>query len=390
MEYLGIIISGTMGAGKSDIARKLCEKSPHFQLCKAVTTREQRQEGISEYDYVSEDIFTSHRNAGELLADIKYSEKYYVILSSSVKAIIDSKKIPILVVAPKCVKTINEKMFGSNQHYLSFFIDSEENNLNDRLERRDGYNKSEANKLRRDDRAYAPEANYLLQNNGEINDVVELIFSIWEFRHTGGLLPHRIIQLMLKCGILLKNADINKIQGASYDLTLGDDYCQNGAIDEITPYKPYINIAPGDYAVVSSKEIANFPKDVAGRYDLTVSSFVKGLILSNGPQVDPGFSGALLCTLFNASNTEISFGREDHYATIEFIKLIEPTFPYKGQYQNKEAFWQYIKEKSSPGLYAEIKKLQEDINMLKQEKWYIKNLPLVLAVLAIIIAVIKS
>ncbi|MGB7788953.1 hypothetical protein, partial [Methanoregula sp.] len=104
-------------------------------------------------------------------------------------------------------------------------------------------------------------------------------------------------------------------------------------------------------------------------------------------------SGALLCILFNSSNKDISLRRGDKFASIEFIKLIEPTIPYSGHYQNKTVLWDYIKEKSSPGvifdLRREIKSLEREIDTLKNEKWYIKIIPLVISIFALIVAIYK-
>jgi len=73
------------------------------------------------------------------------------------------------------------------------------------------------------------------------------------------------------------------VQGASYDLTLGDEYFNNGNIKTLNDRNPFIKMKPGEYVLVSSKEIARLPKDIAGRFDITVSLFCKGVILSNGP-----------------------------------------------------------------------------------------------------------
>jgi deoxycytidine triphosphate deaminase len=393
MNFIGIIISGTRGSGKTAITRKLCEQFPIFEQCKSVTTRERRPDDKDEYDYIPDSDFIEYRTQGKLITDVDYGGIKYGILSNSVQTIFDAKKIPLLVVAPECVKSLNNNEQRFNRQYLSFFVDTDDTILESRLQARQHFEKVLEDTQRKDDRNYESDIHYSIKNNGDLKDIVDLIQYIWEYRNSGGLLPKKAINLMIKGGLLLINADLNKVQGASYDLRLGDDYCQNGEIQTLSPTKSIIVLEPGNYAIVSSLEIANFPKDIAGRYDLTVGNFIKGIILSNGPQVDPGFSGALLCTLFNSSNKDVSLRRGDKFASIEFIKLIEPTLPYSGQYQNKAALWEYIKEKSSSGvifnLRIEIKSLQNEINALKNEKWYIKILPLVISLLALMIAIYK-
>ncbi len=201
-------------------------------------------------------------------------------------------------------------------------------------------------------------------------------------------MPKKVIELMVKCGMLLKNADVkNKVSGASYDLSLGDQYWQDGKKRILDNTSPFIELKPGDYAIVSSKETADFPKDIAGRFDLSVSLFCQGIILSNGPQVDPGFKGRLFCLLFNTSNATIPLKRGQHYATLEFIKLLEPTIPYSGVYQGKDDIIDFLPTPSAPSIIA---KMKEDIQDLKSAKWWEKNLPLILSILAVTASIVMG
>ena len=141
----------------------------------------------------------------------------------------------------------------------------------------------------------------------------------------------------------------------------------------------------GDYILVSSKEIANLPRDIAGRFDITVGLFCKGVILSNGPQIDPGFRGKLFCLLFNTSSEKVQLKLGQHFTTIEFDKLIEPTVPYKGTYQNKLQLKDYLPEIVKE---SAINKIITDIEELKKEKLLLKILPLVLSSFAILLSII--
>jgi deoxycytidine triphosphate deaminase len=188
---------------------------------------------------------------------------------------------------------------------------------------------------------------------------------------------------MIKCGMLLDEANLDNIQGASYDLVLGDEYFQNGEIDYLTDEKPFIVMKPGDYVIVSSKEIANMPRDIAGRFDISVSLFCKGVILSNGPQIDPGFRGRLFCLLFNTSCEPVQLKLGDHFATIEFIKLIEPAPTYAGGYQDKLKMKDYLPKIVEA---SAINKLLRDVENLKKEAWLVK-LPIIIAILALIVSI---
>lgn len=60
MLFESIIITGTSCAGKSTIAKKLCEPTTNngirFEQVKAVTTREKRADD-SNYEYVNNEVF---------------------------------------------------------------------------------------------------------------------------------------------------------------------------------------------------------------------------------------------------------------------------------------------------------------------------------------------
>ena len=77
----------------------------------------------------------------------------------------------------------------------------------------------------------------------------------------------------MNCGMLLDNANIANIKGASYDLSLGDEFYYKGKIQRLSTEKPFLLIEPYDYVIATSNELANFPRDITGRFDLAVSLF---------------------------------------------------------------------------------------------------------------------
>jgi guanylate kinase/deoxycytidine triphosphate deaminase len=390
MEYKGIGIIGTSGAGKSTVAQKLCKKYEIFNLVQAVTTREERQNGIlGQYQYITEEEFKNLDKGGKLLIRTKYRGKYYGITHEALQQVVDNGKIPLLILTPKVVSELEGK--GDRERYVFFtiFLDAPDDILDRRLEQRGEKIDENIRNQRKEDREYARICRYVINNSNGVHmeDVTQLLYSLWEYRNVGGMLPQKIIELMIRCGMLLRNAEINKLQGASYDLSLGDRYWQNGELRTLNDNNPFINLKPGDYVIVSSKETADFPRDIAGRFDLTVGLFCQGVILSNGPQVDPSFKGGLFCLLFNTSDAEITLKRGDHYATLEFIKLLEPTIPYSGKYQGKKDIIDYLPKPSKP---SAIVKLRNDIEDLKKAKWYEKTLPLILSILAIVASIVMG
>jgi guanylate kinase/deoxycytidine triphosphate deaminase len=392
MKYPGIIITGTSGAGKSTIARILCEKFKEFQVVQAVTTRKPREDDLSNmYQYMSKEEFDKLDKDRALLIKANYRGDYYGITYHALKIVLDNSRVPLLVLTPESTKSLEEdrKERGEFKFFI-IFLDAPDDVLNSRLVERGEQINENVEKQRREDRIYDKDCLYVISNTGDVDieDTAQLIYSLWGYRDIGGMLPKKVIELMVKCGMLLKNAEIkNKVSGASYDLSLGDQYWQDGEKRILDNTNPFIKLKPGDYAIVSSKETADFPKDIAGRFDLSVSLFCQGIILSNGPQVDPGFKGGLFCLLFNTSNATITLKQGYHYATLEFIKLLEPTIPYSGKYQGKGDIIDYLPKPAEPSV---ITKIIEDVDALKSAKWWEKILPLILSILAIVAAIVMA
>ncbi len=394
MRYVGIVITGTSGVGKSTIAKKLCEKFNTFQRVPVVTTRKPRvNNGLDLYRYLTNEEFEKLNKENKLLVKSEHQGEKYGIVIDDFKAILSNNKVPVLVLTPESAKQLDESSNEYNK-FLIIFLDASDDTLNRRLTER-GEEINEYTLKQRDiDRRYKDEifersdsCIYILEYNDNVSpdEVTQLIQWLWEHRNCGGLLPERIIKLMIKCGMLLKNADLNNVSGASYDLTLGDIYWQDGEKKMLDDKNSFITLKPGDYAIVSSKEIVCFPKDIAGRFDLAVSLFCQGIILSNGPQVDPGFNGRLFCLLFNTSNDSIELKRGQHYATIEFIKLLEPTRPYSGKYQGKIDIIDYLPKPAKP---SSIVKLWENVNKLQSARWWERTLPIILSIIALVISIV--
>jgi deoxycytidine triphosphate deaminase len=216
--------------------------------------------------------------------------------------------------------------------------------------------------------------------------LAELLQCLWEERGSSGLLSKRLISLMIGCGILLEDVDSGLVTGAAYDLRLGDEYYRGGNVHVLTEMRPFVTIEPYDYAIVKSKETMNFPRDVVGRFDLPVSLFVRGIVLSNSTQVDPGFCGPLFCLLFNTSNASVVLKRGQHCATLEFHKMSEPTVQYSGEHQNQN-IGHYLPANVIQGGINELKK---EFERVKQENRMLQTtllglMSLTLAIIAVLI-----
>ena len=337
MLFESIIITGTSCSGKSTVAEKLCANNGVlFEQVKAVTTRD-RREGDSNYEYINNQAFDKLLKNKKLLVDSTYRDKKYGIKKAEYNKVVGNKKVPVLVVTPTAAA---ELLAEHQEQYMCIFLDAQDEILIERWSER---SREELNKKRKKefckqhevDRKYQDKAHYII-NNTNLSASVSLISLLWEHQHQGGALSKKIIASMIDCGVLLRDADPEMINGASYDLRLGDEYYYDGKIQKLSDNKPFLTIEPYDYAIVSCKETAWIPRDVIAKFGLTVGLFCQGVLLSNGPQIDPGFRGTLFCLLFNTSNRAVHLKRGKHYATIEFNKLIGYSEPYEGKYQGKE------------------------------------------------------
>lgn len=369
MFFEGIIITGTSCAGKSTIAKKLCESDANgnpspFEVVFAVTTRPQRSDDFN-YEYVDDIGFENLLKKKKLITSTSYRDKRYGVKLDKYKAVLGKSKFPILILTPDSAMSLLNDFDG---RFMCFFVDSMDEELINRLQIRENRQISddERTNLKKQfevDRKDSYKSNYVLKNNNFAVSV-SLIKQLWEQRDRGGGLSYNMIKSMIECGMLLDHADVSGVQGASYDLLLGDEYYYAGKIKKLSGSDPFLTIEPYDYAIVSCKERACMPRDVIAKFGLTVGLFCQGIILSNGPQIDPGFRGTLFCLLFNTSNRAVHLKRGKHYATIEFNKLIEPAKPYEGKYQGTENIIEYIPANALQGAINELKK---EIEKLKNE-----------------------
>lgn len=401
MKAESIIISGPSGVGKSTISSILSDDYS-FRVVQSVTTREERADDRKgRYEYIDESEYNRLKENDELFIWAEYGNEFYGVKKSKYYPTLNSDDTPILVITPEsAVECIIENEDVDEKRFLSIFIDSTDNEINTRLEGRDGDVEEGESSRREDDRRFKKKFIYQLENRN-LQDTVDAIRMIWEHRDRSGILPREYIEGLINCGSLIKeNPDIGSISHASYDLRLGDEYYHGGEIQKLDTYNPYITIEPYDYAIVMSKETVSMPRDIAGRFDLTVSLFCQGVILSNGPQIDPGFEGRLFCLLFNTSDGKVQLGRGDKYATLETRKLIAPTDPYDGSYQKKEHIQDYLPELRMQGAISQLK---EEIDQMKQERErlqqvvFTRNITIalgfvsfILALIAILVALLSS
>ncbi len=215
------------------------------------------------------------------------------------------------------------------------------------------------------------------RNNKE--DIIEAVDVLSELLEKTGVLNFQQIQKLIKMDILIYEPKEENLKAASYDLTLNREHLVSGIRLESGNK---VVIDPLDFLIVRANESANLPRNICATFDLLVSMFCRGIILSNGPQVDPGYRGRFLCLLFNSSSKKFMPKVNNKFCTIIFHSLQESTkLPYSGKYQKKESISDYVTPYADASISSnigEIHKLKKDFLLLKDNtegnKRIIKNL----------------
>lgn len=192
MQYEGVIITGTSGAGKSAIARKFCQKCNTFQVVQAVTTRRARADNhTGQYQYITKQQFFRLRNENKLLIEGKYRGEYYGTTHSAFRLVVDNK-IPLLVLTPEYIINKHaEESKGSLSHkednkrltFLTIFLDAPDNILHERLVRRGEKIDKTIERQREKDRESAKNCLRKIETV-DVEKTVELIWSSWKQRDT--------------------------------------------------------------------------------------------------------------------------------------------------------------------------------------------------------------
>lgn len=147
---------------------------------------------------------------------------------------------------------------------------------------------------------------------------------------------------------LISKDDFKKsnVMHGAYELTLDESalITPDGSDNLQFPFSTNraIRIPPGQFALLFSKETVNIPADVIAFISLKGNIKFKGLINISGFQVNPGFSGRLKFSVYNASGDDVHLNVGEPCFQIWFADLDDSTMdPYNketGHYQNQCRF----------------------------------------------------
>lgn len=127
------------------------------------------------------------------------------------------------------------------------------------------------------------------------------------------------------------------LQPASYDLRVGEEgfTLSAGRID--IQAKGALEIQPGDFSLVITREKLRLPTNMVGRFGLRSVFARTGLLATSGPQVDPGFEGKLVVGVVNFSSETIRLPYLTPFCTLELQRLSRhSSTAYRGPYQGQE------------------------------------------------------
>ena len=209
----------------------------------------------------------------------------------------------------------------------------------------------------------------------------------------GVLVKRNIQRLIRQRPPLIDQHDPNCLKSSTYDLRLGEEYIKNGAFDKLDENKkPYLEIPEHDVVVVSTYEKINIPTSLVGRFGIRLSLVMRGLVLNNEPQIDPGYSGKLFCLLYNLSDEPITLRYKQPFATIEFEETKSVASPYKDGYQGAEHIFDVVKDKLPKSglrkLWDEFRDLRKDLTerIDRLYTWFFTMVAIIMAILGILVA----
>jgi deoxycytidine triphosphate deaminase len=336
-----IVLVGARGTGKTTLLESL-RKRPGITILQPSTTRAPRSSNDREYD------FREQWNPDDLAWTIDVDSAHYGMRRSEVEKARSS--VCFTVFDPLNIEKLDDFRKNSDLEIMTIGLGT----ITTREEQvarvsHDANRIMEASDFERANEIVLKCDVVLTGNAQQVLEASATIGSILSSR--GGTLVKDQIRSLVRAGTLLAGADPEQIRGASYDLHVGDQAWCQGQIITLSDEKPSFEIPAYSYAIVSAREMARLPPFVTGRFDLKVSLFFDGVILSNGPQVDPGYKGALFCMLFNGNSLSRGITRGFHLSTIEFTTTTRMTESYKQEYQFLERLEKFMNENSmrSPG-----------------------------------------
>lgn len=148
----------------------------------------------------------------------------------------------------------------------------------------------------------------------------------------------RIRSEQQRLGNLVAPFTESRIKQGSYELSLSREVITtpHGSGGEKPGQGPTLEVPPGQFALLYTEETVTIPPEVIAFISIKATVKLDGLVNISGFHVDPGFSGRLKFSVYNAGNLPIflEYGRETFLLWFaEFDLAVDD--PYAGNHKNQ-------------------------------------------------------
>ncbi len=373
-----VVLVGVRGAGKSTALETL--KKIGALVLVPSTTRNRRSPSDNEYDFVEEwkdGVYGWTITVG--------ANKYGMRNAELAKA---HKNVCVTVFDPLSIDTFIAWKSTAGVEVLTIGLDT----VSGTAEQRRRVNDDSARVMSEEEFSIAVETvrkcDMVLRGGvTTIADALRACVELLDGR--GGVVGKAHLSPLIAAGAIVVPSSQENIKPASYDLTIGDQVWCEGAFVKLTDLAPGFSIPAYSYAIVVAAESARLPPFMVGRFDVKVSYFLEGVILSNGPQIDPGYSGALFCMLFNASARPKLLTRGRHFATVDFTLTTKAGECYKQQYQFQDRMDRFMSDEAivAPGgtilklIDRKVGDVASEVSAIKTNFWVVASFVIAFAVI---------
>jgi len=190
---------------------------------------------------------------------------------------------------------------------------------------------------------------------------------------------------------MIEPFDDERVQPASYDLSVGDEYrlSHEKRIIKLGKWKKKIKIPPYTICYVLIKEKLNIPADVSAQIFPRHELVKRGLLIYPQPPIDPGFKGKLYVLIHNLTNEIRTINKDEHLVSLVFYKLSDKSEkPYAGKYQNKETLKELGLDSKNVDVYSSaLKEVSEKIKTWR-EALFSKYIPILLILMTIFLMIL--
>ncbi len=136
---------------------------------------------------------------------------------------------------------------------------------------------------------------------------------------------------------LISPYDVARVVNGAYELSLGPEVyvtSRDRETKQVIAMGEQIPIPPGQFANLLTEEIVTIPPDALGLISVKFRHKQRGLVNVSGFHVDPGYSGRLLFSVYNAGPQKVVVARGEPVFLLWYAPFDEATAGpdlYKGE-----------------------------------------------------------